>query len=159
MGEVKTGGILSTYLGSDGAMKELLMVPAGGSRNPASEKTVGEKLHFIKMRGNELFKMAVNAMANAGEKALEQAGLTSDDVTLLIPHQANERIILAVAKKIGFPEEKIYLNISKYGNMSSASAATALCEAVKEGKVKKGDVILLDAFGAGLVWGACVIKW
>jgi 3-oxoacyl-[acyl-carrier-protein] synthase III len=159
LGETKSGGILSSYLGSDGGMRELLMVPGGGSRNPASAKTVEERLHFIKMRGNELFKIAVNAMADAAKQALAQAGLTCEDVDVVIPHQANERIISAVAKKLGLPDEKVYLNIAKYGNMSSASAATALCEAVKEGRIKKGDVVLVDTFGAGLVWGACVIKW
>jgi 3-oxoacyl-[acyl-carrier-protein] synthase-3 len=159
LGEVKSGGILSTYLGSDGAMKDLLMVPAGGSRMPATEKTVEARQHFIKMRGNELFKIAVNSMADAAQEAISRAGLEAGDIDLLIPHQANERIIAAVAKKLGFPEKKIYLNIARYGNMSSASAATALCEAVREGRVQKGDIILLDAFGAGLVWGACIIKW
>lgn len=159
LSEVKTGGILASYLGSDGAMSDLLMVPAGGSRLPASSKTVEERLHYVKMCGNELFKIAVKAMAEAAQEVLKRANLKCEDVDLVIPHQANIRIIMAVAKKLGLAEEKIYLNIEKYGNMSSASTATALCEAVKDGRVKKGDIILLDAFGAGLVWGACVIKW
>jgi 3-oxoacyl-[acyl-carrier-protein] synthase-3 len=111
------------------------------------------------MEGNELFKIAVRMMTEAAQTVLGQAGLSFSDVDLIIPHQANTRIIMAVAKKLGLPEDKIYLNIEKYGNMSSASTATALCEAVKEGRIKKGDIVLLDAFGAGLVWGACVIKW
>ena len=111
------------------------------------------------MQGNELFKLAVMLMTEAARVALKRAGLACSDVDLIIPHQANVRIIMAMAKKLGLPPEKIYLNIEKYGNMSSASTATALCEAVKEGRVKKGDIVLLDAFGAGLVWGACVIKW
>ncbi len=159
LAEVKSGGILATYLGSDGAMADLLKVPAGGSKNPATAKTVKNRMHYIKMRGNELFKMAVNAMAKAAQIAINRAGLKCQDIDLVIPHQANVRIIMAVAKKLGLGENKIYLNISKYGNMSSASTATALCEAVKEGRIKKGDIILLDAFGAGLVWGACIIKW
>lgn len=159
LAEVKSGGILSTYLGSDGAMSSLLMVPGGGSRNPASPKTLEERLHYIKMEGNELFKIAVLKMIEAAQEALKQAGLKREDIDLVIPHQANIRIILAAAKRLGLSEDKIYLNIEKYGNMSSASTATALCEAVKEGRVKKGDVVLLDAFGAGLVWGACVIRW
>jgi len=111
------------------------------------------------MQGNELFKLAVKIMAEAAQVALKNAGLGCSDIDLVIPHQANMRIIMAMAKRLGLPADKIYFNIEKYGNMSSASTATALCEAVKEGRIKKGDIILLDAFGAGLVWGACVIKW
>ncbi len=159
LSEVKQGGIISTYLGCDGANMELLNMPAGGSRLPASHETVDSRMHFLKMRGNELFKIAVKTMTMAAEKVLEQAGLTYRDVDLIVPHQANSRIIMAVAKRLGIPEDKIYLNIEKYGNMSSASTVTALVEAVKEGRVKKGDTILLDAFGAGLVWGACIINW
>lgn len=159
MAEVKSGGILSTYLGSDGSKAGLLMIPGGGSRHPCSHETVNKKLHYVKMQGNELFKLAVTTMARAAQVALKQAGLGCKDIDLLIPHQANIRIIMAMAKKLGLPAQKIYLNIEKYGNMSSASTATALCEAVKEGRIKKGDIVLLDAFGAGLVWGACVIKW
>lgn len=156
---VKSGGIISTYLGSDGSMADLMMMPAGGSRHPASRDTVDKKMHCIKMQGKELFKLAVNLMSHAAHKVLRQAHLTCKDVDCLIPHQANIRILLAVAKKVGLPASKIYLNIDRYGNMSSASTATALCEAVQEGKIKKGDIVLLDAFGAGLVWGACIIKW
>lgn len=154
-----SGGILSTYLGSDGAHKDLLLLPGGGSRHPASHKTLYKRLHYIKMRGNELFKLAVKMMSQAAQVALERAGLKHSDINLIIPHQANMRIIMAVAKKLGLSKDKIYLNIERYGNMSSASCVIALCEAVKEGRIKKGDVILLDSFGAGLVWGACVIKW
>ena len=159
LSEVKSGGILSTYLGSDGSKADLLLLPAGGSRNPVSQKTIDEKLHYIKMKGNELFKIAVTTMTEAAQVVLKRAGLECKDIDLVIPHQANIRIILAMAKKLGLPEERVYLNIEKYGNMSSASTATALCEAVKEGRIKRGDIVLLDAFGAGLVWGACVIKW
>jgi len=159
LSEVKSGGIISHYMASDGTMKELLMVPAGGSRNPATQDTVAGRMHYIRMRGNELFKIAVKAMFEAAEKALETAGLTARDIDVFIPHQANMRIIAAVAKRLGLPEEKIFLNIGKYGNMSSASTATALCEAVKSGRIKKGDIVMLDAFGAGLVWGSCIIKW
>jgi len=135
------------------------MLPAGGSRNPATQETVAGRMHYIHMRGNELFKIAVKAMSEAAEKALEKAGLTARDINVFIPHQANMRIIAAVAKRLGLPEEKIFLNIGIYGNMSSASTATALCEAVKSGRIKKGDIVMLDAFGAGLVWGSCIIKW
>ncbi len=159
MGEVSSGGILASYLGSDGASAELLQVPAGGSRKPASAHTIEARQHFVKMQGNELFKLAVTIMADAAQVVLKKAGLECADIDLVIPHQANIRIILAMAKKLKLPEEKIYLNIERYGNISSASTATALCEAVQEGKIKKGDIVLLDAFGAGLVWGAVVIKW
>jgi 3-oxoacyl-[acyl-carrier-protein] synthase-3 len=98
-------------------------------------------------------------MFEAAEKALEKAGLTARDIDVFIPHQANMRIISAVAKRLGLPEGKVFLNIEKYGNMSSASTATAFCEAVKSGRIKKGDIVMLDAFGAGLVWGSCIIKW
>jgi len=159
LSEVKSGCILSTYLGSDGSKTDLLMVPAGGSKRPASHQTLDQRLHYIKMQGNELFKLAVTLMAEAAQVLLKKAGLACQDIDLVIPHQSNIRIIMAMAKKIGLPQEKIYLNIDRYGNMSSASTATALCEAVKAGRVRKGDIVLLDAFGAGLVWGACVIKW
>ncbi len=159
LSEVKTGGILWTYLGSDGSKTGLLMLPAGGSRNPATQETVAKRLHYLKMEGNEVFKLAVTIMTQAAQNALKQAGLECKDVDLVIPHQANIRIIMAMVKKLKLPEQKVYLNIEKYGNMSSASTATALCEAVKAGRIKKGDIVLLDAFGAGLVWGACVIKW
>lgn len=159
LAEAKSGGILSTYLGSDGSKADLLRLPGGGSRHPATQATIKKRLHFIKMQGNELFKLAITTMANAAQQALKRAGMECKDIDIVIPHQANMRIILAMAKKLGLAKEKIYFNIAKYGNMSSASTATALCEAVKEGRIKKGDVVLLDAFGSGLVWGACVIRW
>ncbi len=159
LSEVKSGGILSTYLGSDGTKKDLLFLSGGGSRYPSSIDTLDKKLHYIKMQGNELFKLAVTIMAEAAQVALKKSGRECKDIDLVIPHQANIRIIMAMAKKLKLPKEKIFLNIEKYGNMSSASTATALCEAVKSGRIKKGDIFLLDAFGAGLVWGACVIEW
>jgi 3-oxoacyl-[acyl-carrier-protein] synthase-3 len=152
-------GILSTYLGSDGTKADLINLPGGGSRNPTSQKTLDERLHYLKMRGNEVFKIAVTSMADAAQEALERAGLKCADVNLIIPHQANIRIIDAMAKRLGFVNAQVYLNIERCGNMSSASTATALCEAVKEGKIKKGDIVLLDAFGSGLVWGAVIIRW
>lgn len=155
---VKSGGVMSTYLGSDGCSADLLMVPAGGSRNPTSRSTLQKRLHYIKMEGNELFKVAVKSMTEAAHTAIRKAGLELSDIDLFIPHQANMRIILAVAKRLELSLDKVFANIEKYGNMSSASTAVALCEAVKEGRVKKGDHILLDTFGSGLVWGACVIK-
>ncbi len=160
LGEVEKGGILSVYLGADGSKGNLLQMPAGGSRLPATASTVEKRLHFLKMEGNVLFKHAVKVMAEAALRATEPLGLKGDDIDLVIPHQANIRILNAVAKRMGIdPEKKLYLNIDKYGNMSAASSAVALAEAVEEGRVKKGDIILLDAFGAGLTWGAIVIKW
>lgn len=156
---VKEGGIISTYLASDGELGELLLLPAGGSRNPATHQTVDEKMHTIKMRGNEIFKHAVKLLGEATKIALEKVGLKWEDIDCVIPHQANIRILLAMAKRIGVSEDKIYMNISRYGNMSSASTATALTEAFREGKIKKGDIVVLVAFGGGLVWGAIVIKW
>jgi len=159
LSEAKKGGIISIYLGCDGSKAGILNMPAGGSANPATTETVRNRQHFLKMQGNELFKIAVNTMTKAAETVLKQAAMSFADVDLIIPHQANARIIMAVAKRLGIPEERVYLNIERCGNMSSASTVTALCEAVKEGKIKKGDIILLDAFGAGLVWGACIIEW
>lgn len=150
---------LSSYLGADGANSDLLILPGGGSRHPASEETLKQKMHFIKMKGNELFRIAVRVMVSAARKALTKAHLTTEDIDVLIPHQANERIISAVAKRLDIPQEKIYVNISHYGNMSSASSAVALCEAWEDGLIKKDDIVVLDAFGGGLVWGSCAIRW
>ena len=135
-------------------------LPAGGSRLPASKKTVEDRLHTIKMEGNVLFKHAVKIMAEAALAVTEPLGLKGDDIDIIIPHQANLRILNALAKRMGVdPKKKVYLNIEKYGNMSAASSAVALTEAVEEGRIKKGDTILMDAFGGGLTWGALVIKW
>ncbi|MFH1395010.1 MAG: beta-ketoacyl-ACP synthase III [Candidatus Omnitrophota bacterium] len=160
LGQVETGGILGAALGADGSKGDLLQLPAGGSRMPASIKTVENKLHTIKMEGNVLFKHAVKIMADAALAVTEPLGLKGEDIDIIIPHQANIRILNALAKRMGVnPEEKVYLNIEKYGNMSAASSAVALTEAVEEGRIKKGDIILMDAFGGGLTWGALVIEW
>ena len=159
LGPVDKGGILSVYLGADGRQGDLIKLPGGGSRIPATHKSVDERQHFIKMNGSELFRHAVKIMADAALQATLPLGLTAKDISLVIPHQANIRILNAVAKRMGLTEDKIYLNISKYGNMSAASSAVALVEAVKEGRIKKGDKILLDAFGGGLTWGAMVVEW
>ena len=159
IGKSKERQIVSYFIGCDGSGSNLLRLPAGGSRIPATEDTVKNKLHFLKMEGNEVFKLAVKVMADAANKAITKAGFLCSDIDLLIPHQANIRILLAVAKKLGLPEEKIFLNIEKYGNMSSASTAVALAEASKDGRIKKGDNVCLVAFGAGLTYGAVVIKW
>ncbi len=160
LGPVTDGGILGVHLGADGTKGDLLRLPAGGSRMPASFKTVENKLHTIKMEGNILFKHAVKIMADAALAVAEPLGLQGDDIDIIIPHQANIRILNAVAKRLGVdPHKKVYLNIEKYGNMSAASSAVALTEAVEEGRIKKGDIILMDAFGGGLTWGALIIKW
>lgn len=150
--------IVSTYLGSDGKYTELLNIPAGGSIMPTTKETVEQKLHYIKMAGKEVFKEAVPKMAYAATKALELANLKMEDISLYVPHQANLRIIDAMIKKAGIDKEKVYINVQKYGNMSSATTIVALDEAIKENKVKKGDLVELVAFGAGLTWGACVLK-
>ncbi len=159
LGKVDDGGILSVHIGADGSKGNLLKMPAGGSRMPASIKSVEARLHYLKMEGNELFRHAVKLMADAAKKVTEPLGLTGKDIDLIIPHQANVRILNAVARRMGVDLNKLYLNIDKYGNMSAASSAVALAEAVEENRIKKGDIVLLDAFGAGLTWGAIVLKW
>jgi 3-oxoacyl-[acyl-carrier-protein] synthase-3 len=154
-----SGGVLSMYLGGDGNFSNLLILPAGGSRLPATSETVKKRMHYTKMQGNELFKVAVRVMVECAERALREVGLKKKDIDMLIPHQANLRIIKAVGKRLNLPDEKIFVNIHKYGNMSSASTAVALCEAYEEGRIKKGSIVVLDAFGGGLVWGSSVIKW
>jgi len=140
-------------------LTELLMLPGGGSRHPATMETVRDRMHFIKMRGNEVFKLAVRIMADAACKALKQCDLGVDDIDCFIPHQANMRILDAVARKMGLPKEKIFFNVAQYGNMSAASTAVALSEAYHGGRIRPGSVVVLDAFGAGLVWGSCVLRW
>ena len=150
--------VISTYLGTDGSHTDILNIPAGGSVMPTSAQTVEQRLNFVKMVGKEVFKVAVSKMALAVNKAQELAGLTDNDINLYIPHQANLRIIEAVAKKAGVTKEKVYINVHKYGNMSAATTIVALDEAFREGKIKKGDLVELVAFGAGLTWGACILK-
>ena len=156
---VKTGGILSHYLGADGDLANLLYLPGGGSRYPTSKDTIKDRLHYIKMSGSEVFKSAVRLMTDAATHAVCDAGLGCKDISLLIPHQANIRIINSVRKRIGLPEEKVYLNVAKYGNVSAASTIIALCDAVKEKRIKKNDVVVLVAFGGGFTWGSLVLKW
>ncbi|MBD3183254.1 beta-ketoacyl-ACP synthase III [Candidatus Poribacteria bacterium] len=153
-------GVISSYLSADGNFSggNLLSLPAGGSRNPASHETVDKRMHYIKMRGRELFKLGVKAMAESGLKALELGNLTLDDVTLCIPHQANKRIIDAVGERLGLPEEKMFINVDKYGNTSSATMAVALDEAIRNEKVGSGDIVLIVAFGSGLTWAAIAIR-
>jgi 3-oxoacyl-[acyl-carrier-protein] synthase-3 len=160
LGSIKEdSGILSTHLGAKGEGGKFLTKPAGGSRMPASVATVEDNLHYIKMDGSEVFKFAVRAMGDAAKKALELCDLNIDDIDYLVPHQANTRIISASAKRLKLPMDKVYVNLDKYGNMSAASIPVALDEAVRNGKIKKGDNVVLVGFGAGLTWGSCVIKW
>jgi len=156
---VEEGGILSICLGADGKKGDLIKLPAGGSKIPATKESIEGGLHFIKMNGSELFKHAVKIMADAALGATSPLGLKAEDIKLVIPHQANARILNAAAKRMGIKENQIYLNLEKYGNMSAASSAVALVEAEKKGLIKKGDKIVLDAFGGGLTWGAMVIEW
>jgi len=152
-------GILSTYLGSDGSGSVLLKQPAGGSRMPASLDTVEQKLHSIHMNGNDVFKFAVKVMGEASLTALEKCGMGKEDIDFLVPHQANSRIIQSAIKRLKLPEEKVVVNLNKYGNMSSASIPVALYEALQENKISSGDIIVMVGFGAGLTWGASVVKW
>ncbi len=152
-------GILSSYLKADGNYGYLLKVPAGGSRMPATHETIDKRLHYLKMEGSELFKVAVRRMEESIKISLKKAGLTYSDIDVIVPHQANIRILKAVSRAINVPVEKFFINIQKYGNMSGASTAVALAEAVKQNFIKKGDIVVLVAFGGGLVWGANVIKW
>lgn len=150
--------VLSVFLGSNGAYSDLLYLPAGGSAHPATLETVNEKLHTMKMLGKEVFKAAVPKMALAAEKALEIADKKPEDIGLFIPHQANMRIIQAVAKKMDISMDRVFVNIHKTGNISAATTITALDEAVKTGRIKKGDLAELVAFGGGFTWGAAVIR-
>ncbi|MFH1782920.1 MAG: beta-ketoacyl-ACP synthase III [Candidatus Omnitrophota bacterium] len=159
VGKSDEKNIISSFMGADGKGGRLLSVPGGGSRLPTTEETVKDRLHFLKMEGNEVFKLAVRVMTEAVNKAIKKIGLEVSDIDLAIPHQANIRILQAVAKRVGLSPDKIFMNIEKYGNMSAASTAVALVEASKEGKVKKGDHVVLVAFGGGLTFGSCVIQW
>jgi 3-oxoacyl-[acyl-carrier-protein] synthase-3 len=150
--------VLSTYIGADGSYSNLLFMPAGGSVNPATVETVNTKLHTMKMQGKDVFKAAVPKMAFAAQKVLELSGKTIEDINLFIPHQANMRIIEAVAKKMGISMDRVFVNIHKTGNISSATTITALDEAIKTGKLQKGDLVELVAFGGGFTWGASVIR-
>jgi 3-oxoacyl-[acyl-carrier-protein] synthase III len=152
-------GVLSTFIRSDGTLAELLWRPAGGLTIPFDIAVLDEKSHLVKMAGGEVFKAAVRSMAEAADQALMRAGLTGDDIDILIPHQANIRIIEATAKYAKIPMEKVFVNVDRYGNMSSATVPIALDEAVQQGRIKKGDNILMVAFGAGFTWGSSVIRW
>lgn len=160
LGPVPEGhGFLSFALGGDGGGADLLNLPAGGSRRPASAETVARREHFIKMSGNEVFKFGVRAMVDATLAALEKAGLTPKDVDLLVPHQANIRIMDAAARRLEIPMGRVFANVDRYGNTSAASVPLAFDQARREGLVEDGSVVVFVGFGAGLTWGATVLRW
>ena len=153
------GRILSTEIGTDGSQTSILNIPGGGSACPVTIDNADQKLASLAMQGREVFKLAVNAMKRSAESAIAKAGLTPDDIQLVIPHQANLRIIDAIADRLTIPNEKVFVNLHKYGNTSAAAVAIALDEANREGKFKRGDNIVLVGFGAGLTWAAVTIQW
>lgn len=152
-------GVVSSFIRSDGTLAELLWRPGGGARIPMDIAVLDEKSHLVKMAGREVFKSAVRSMAEAADQALMRAGLTGADIDLLIPHQANMRIIDATARYAGIPMEKVFVNVDRYGNMSSATIPVALDEAVEQGRLKKGDNVMMVAFGAGFTWASTVMRW
>jgi 3-oxoacyl-[acyl-carrier-protein] synthase-3 len=152
-------GLLSSHLGSDGNLASLLNIPGGGSAEPLTPAVLQDKRHLVKMAGREIFKAAVLAMSRATDAAIQRAGLTPDDIDLLIPHQANLRIIEATAKHAGISMDKVIVNLDRYGNTSSASIPLALHQAEQEGRLRPGMVVMLVSFGAGLTWASVVIRW
>jgi 3-oxoacyl-[acyl-carrier-protein] synthase III len=153
------GGILATKLRSDGSLTNLLEMPGGGSLHPASHETVDRRLHYIRMSGNDVFKHAVRAMESIACEALEIAGLKADALDLLVPHQANYRIIDATARRLGLPMEKVFVNLDRYGNTSAASIPLALDEAKRSNRIKPGDLVEMVTFGGGFTWAASVVRW
>ena len=152
-------GIIDTDLYSDGAHWELLYMPGGGSRMPATHDTVDRRMHYAKMKGSELFKVAVRMFVECAETILTRHGFTANDVNLFIPHQANLRIIEAAAKRLDMPMERVFVNVDRYGNTGAASVYVALEEAVAAGRLKRGDLVLMAAFGGGVTWGAALMRW
>ena len=152
-------GIISVSINSDGSMWELLHLPGGGSKFPASKDSVDGRLHYIKMKGNETFKFAVRTLEDLVVKILKENKLEPSQLSLLIPHQANLRIIQATADRLGIPMDKVLVNLDRYGNTSAASIPIALDEALSNGRIKDGDYILLEAFGGGVTWASALIKW
>ena len=153
-----SAGILSTTVGSDGSLGDLLMIPGGGSRNPASHETVDQRMHYLKMAGNNVFKYAVRYMCAAGRKALEQAGITADEVDWVVPHQANMRIIQAISDRVGISLDRFVINLDRLGNTTAATVPLALDEAIRDGRIKPGQKILIIVFGGGFTWGATVLE-
>lgn len=153
-------GILGTRMKSNGAYADFICMPGGGSNHPANDpKSIEARLPFIKMKGNETFRVAVKLMADISSELLSEQGFTREDVRLFIPHQANARIIDAVGERLKFPEDRVYKNVDRYGNTSAASIPIALDECQQKGMLKAGDLVLMTAFGAGLVWGSVLLRW
>jgi len=152
-------GILSTHLHSDGSFGDLIRVPAGGASHPASHDTIRRRMHFIRMRGNETFKAAVRALEAVVQETLEHNKVKPEDIDYLVPHQANLRIILAMAQRLNMPMEKVVLTLPKYGNTSAASIPMALDEAVRDGRIKENHLLLFEAFGGGLTWASALVRW
>jgi 3-oxoacyl-[acyl-carrier-protein] synthase-3 len=152
-------GLLTAVMGADGEKADLLFMPGGGSRCPATIQSVNDRMHFLRMEGKETFKNAVQAMQTAAEEALRRCEIDISRVKCIIPHQANRRIIEAVGERLGARPEQLFINVQRYGNTSAASVAIALDEAVSSGMIQRGDLILMIVFGAGLTWGAAVIEW
>jgi 3-oxoacyl-[acyl-carrier-protein] synthase-3 len=152
-------GILSTHLHSDGGLGELICVPGGGSTMPPNEKMLTEKAQYLKMKGNETYKVAIKTLEEVARETLSAHGLTVNDIDLYVPHQANIRILKAVAERLQLPMEKVFMNIDRYGNTSAASIPLALDEAVREGRIKDGSLVMIGAFGAGLTWASALIRW
>ena len=152
-------GVLASVLGSDGSGGELLILPAGGSHAPATHETVSSGGHFAQMNGREVFRFATTIMPKATEQVTAKAGWQTADLALVIPHQANIRIIESAIKRLGMPREKFFINVDRYGNTSSASIPIALCEAIAAGRIKTGDKLVLVGFGAGLTWAAVAVDW
>ena len=160
LGPVPEGkGILATKIKSDGRYEEQLYAPGGGTKLGTTHKTIDDREHFFKMKGNELFKVAVRSMADISAEMVAKAGYTVEDIDLVVPHQANQRITDAVASRLGVPEEKVYSNIAEMGNTSSASIPIALDECIQSGKIKDGSLVLLTAFGGGVTWGGTVVRF
>ena len=160
VGEVEsTYGILSTYLGAEGENDDILRTPAGGTKKPNTAETIEKRENFVKMKGQDVFKFAVHALPSATNKALKIADIKAEELNMIFPHQANVRIIESAAKRIHVPIDKFYMNLQRFGNTSSASVGLALGEALDKGLVKKGDLIALTGFGAGLTYGSIIMKW
>jgi len=157
--DTETPGILSTHLFTDGSLADLLTIPAGGSKMPTSMQTVQDRQHFVHMEGKEVFRYAVKYLSSAAQKAMNANNVAPEEVDVVVAHQANMRILEAVCKRIKIPVEKFVLNIEQYGNTSSASIPLALDEAVRGGKIKKGDTMLMIALGGGISWGSALLKW
>jgi len=153
------GGVLSAVMRSDGSGKDLLIVPAGGSHRPASIETVEQGLHTVQMKGRDVFRFATRVMASATRESVSMAGLSLDDIQLIVPHQANRRIIETAARNLRIPMDRFMINLDRYGNTSAASIPIALCEAVEKGRIHAGDNIVLVGFGGGLTWGAMTLRW